>query len=202
MAWVTGGKHFGQYTYEHWFDDDLEIYGGNIMQKEVIMLLANYNKSVNETMNGFIKTLSQAEWGKSLGGYFPSVRSLCSHLYVADFNWLKRFGTIRQFPALKDPFFDRDFYSYKETLFPEMGEYLSKRPELDRRIIAFAEELKSDDMGITLKYTDSSGNHVAKNFGGCLLHFLNHETHHRGMISLYLEMLGRENDFSSLVKIL
>jgi hypothetical protein len=24
MAWVIGGKHFGQYTYEHWFDDDFE----------------------------------------------------------------------------------------------------------------------------------------------------------------------------------
>jgi hypothetical protein len=22
MAWVFGGKKFGQYTYEHWFDDD------------------------------------------------------------------------------------------------------------------------------------------------------------------------------------
>ena len=21
MAWVFGGKKFGQYTYEHWFDD-------------------------------------------------------------------------------------------------------------------------------------------------------------------------------------
>ena len=24
MAWVFGGKKFGQYTYEHWFDDDFE----------------------------------------------------------------------------------------------------------------------------------------------------------------------------------
>lgn len=22
MAWVLGGKHFGQFTYEHWFDDE------------------------------------------------------------------------------------------------------------------------------------------------------------------------------------
>jgi hypothetical protein len=22
MAWVFGGKHFGQYTHEHWFDDE------------------------------------------------------------------------------------------------------------------------------------------------------------------------------------
>jgi hypothetical protein len=24
MAFVTGGKHFGQYTYEHWFDGEYE----------------------------------------------------------------------------------------------------------------------------------------------------------------------------------
>jgi hypothetical protein len=24
MAWVMGGKHFGQYTYEHWFDDEYD----------------------------------------------------------------------------------------------------------------------------------------------------------------------------------
>jgi len=24
MAWVIGGKHFGQYTYEHWFDDEFK----------------------------------------------------------------------------------------------------------------------------------------------------------------------------------
>ena len=24
MAWVIGGKHFGQYTYDHWFDDVLD----------------------------------------------------------------------------------------------------------------------------------------------------------------------------------
>jgi hypothetical protein len=24
MAWVFGGKKFGQYTYEHWFDHEYE----------------------------------------------------------------------------------------------------------------------------------------------------------------------------------
>ncbi|MDR0444405.1 MAG: hypothetical protein LBH44_13475 [Treponema sp.] len=24
MAWVFGGKRFGQYTYEHWFDDEYD----------------------------------------------------------------------------------------------------------------------------------------------------------------------------------
>ena len=32
MAFVTGGKHFGQYTYEHWFDEDDD--GREPVQKE------------------------------------------------------------------------------------------------------------------------------------------------------------------------
>ena len=198
MAWIFGGKHFGRYTYEHWFDDEYSYLNrkeGKIMQKETVTFLANYNKSVNLIMNDIIKTLSQEEWEKNLGGFFPSVRSLCSHLYIGDFCWLKRFGRLRLFTSLSASLFEKD-YSFKETIFKDMEEYLAKRPELDSRMIAFAEELSDSDMACVLKYIDSKGIAHERNFGRCLLQFLNHETHHRGMISLYLEMLGRENDFS------
>jgi len=201
MAWVIGGKHFGQYTYEHWFDDDVQIQGGNTMLKDAISLFVKYNKSANEAMNGIIKTLSQAEWEKSLGGYFPSVRSLCSHIYICDFNWLNRFKSCRTFKVLDNSFFDRN-YSFKETIFADMGEYLAKRPDLDSRLISFAEELTDADLGGTLKYTDFAGNYYERNVGGCVLHFLNHGTHSRGIISVYLEMMGRENDFNSLGRVL
>jgi uncharacterized damage-inducible protein DinB len=32
-----------------------------------------------------------------------------------------------------------------------------------------------------------------------LWHIFNHQTHHRGMISLYLDMMGIDNDFSGLL---
>ena len=171
------------------------------MQKETIALFTKYNKSVNETMNGIIKTLSKAEWEKPLGGFYPSVRSLCSHLYICDFNWLKRFKVVRSFSVLNDPFFDRD-YSFKETIFEDMGEYLAKRPELDSRLIAFADELTDADMGSMLKYTDIFGKPQERSVGGGALQFLNHQTHHRGTISVFLEILGRENDFSSTAQVL
>ncbi len=152
-------------------------------------------------MDGIIKTLSPEEWNKPLGGFFPSVRSLCSHIYICDFNWLKRFKNVRQFTSLEDSFFDKN-YSFKETLFEDIGEYLSKRPDMDSRMLSFAEELTDADMAGVFVFTDSAGKSHERNFGGALLQFLNHETHHRGMISLYLEMLGRENDFSSLAQVL
>jgi uncharacterized damage-inducible protein DinB len=171
------------------------------MTKEIITLFAKYNKSVNEAMNGFIKTLSPAEWEKNLGGYFPSVRSQCSHLYICDFNWLKRFKNLRSFSTLNDSFFNQS-YSFSETIFADMGEYLAQRPDMDRRMLAFAEEITDADLGAVLNYTDSHGKTIERNAGGCLLQALNHGTHHRGAISVYLEILGRENDFSSLAQAL
>ena len=37
MAWVFGGKHFGQFTYEHWFDDEYtEVKTQNAAQEKII----------------------------------------------------------------------------------------------------------------------------------------------------------------------
>ena len=198
MAWVIGGKHFGQYTYEHWFDEEYShAQEAKIMQKETITLFVNYNKSVNLLMNGLIANLSQDEWDKALGGFFPSIHSLCSHLYIGDYTWLKRFSRLRLFTSLSNSYFEND-YSFQETLFNDMSDYLIERPELDKRMIAFADEITEDDLAQNLKYIDSHGTAHERNFGRCLLQFVNHETHHRGMISLYLEMLGCPNDFSFL----
>jgi uncharacterized damage-inducible protein DinB len=167
------------------------------VQKDTVALFVKYNKLANTAMNEIIKTLSAEEWNKPFGGYFPSVRSLCSHLYICDFNWLKRFKNLREFSALKDPLFDQR-YAFKDLLFEDMGEYLSGRSHLDDKMTAFAAEITGEDLAAGFRFTDSSGKSLERNFGGACLQFLNHETHHRGMISLYLELLGRENDFSSL----
>ncbi len=133
------------------------------MQKETIRLLVNYNKSVNRKMNEIIKTLDQAEWEKSLGGFFPSVRSLCSHLYIGDFNWLKRFRALRTFTTLSDPFFDREL-SFNETIFPDKNEYLEKRPDLDDRFIAFG-CVQAFGNGLNCRIRRLPQYHVAGQFG-------------------------------------
>ncbi|MDR2746668.1 MAG: DinB family protein [Treponema sp.] len=175
------------------------------MQTSTVKLLAAYNQEANARMNDIIKTLNAEEWGRSLGGYFPSVRGLCSHIYIADVAWLKRFsrsaGRVGTFAVFKDPLFGRDF-SFKELLFPSPEEYLESRPALDRLLSDFVNELNDGDLAGDLSYANSAGDRFTKNFGGLLLHAFNHQTHHRGMISLYLEILGRANDFNSLSVVL
>jgi uncharacterized damage-inducible protein DinB len=175
------------------------------MQTDSLRILAAYNQEANAKMNGIIKTLNTEEWERSLGAYFPSVRSLCSHTYIADLNWLKRFSRSAcragTFAVFKDPLFSRN-YSFKDLLFPGPEEYLESRPVLDRLLTDFVNELEDGDMAGDLSYESSAGERFTKNSGGLLLHVFNHQTHHRGMISLYLEILGRANDFNSLSAVL
>jgi uncharacterized damage-inducible protein DinB len=168
------------------------------MDKKTVVLLARYNQTANEKMNAVIKTLTPEEWDRDLGGFFKSVHALCSHLYVCDYILLKqRYFGAREFKLAKDRFFAPD-YSHKDVLFPTIEEYLSRRPELDKKIIEFSEELTEEDFSLITRFKDSRGDPKEKNFGGTVLHGFNHETHHRGMISVYLEILGKSNDFSSL----
>ena len=207
MAFVTGGKHFGQYTFDHWYDHEYDENDPDTMnnktkkerpmQKDTFVLWAKYNRVVNEKMDGIISTLNPLEWNKDLGGYFKSIRGICSHLYVCDFNWLKRFSNLRDFSVFKESVFSREPYPFfSEILFEDMKEYLRMRPLLDEKICALMNEITEEDLHSLLKYTDSHGTVQELLFGGLLMQTLNHDTHHRGMISLYLELLGRDNDFS------
>ncbi|MDR3166455.1 MAG: DinB family protein [Treponema sp.] len=171
------------------------------MAKEIYTLLARYNQGANEKMNGYISSLTNDEWNHEFKGFFKSIRELCSHVYVGDYSWLKRFENLREFKTLKDPFFTQKL-SFQEVLFPTKEEYLAQRPELDKRIAALINETLEDDYQQALKYANSQGKGFEKNFGAVLLQVFNHETHHRGMVSLYLELLGKENDFSSLLSLI
>ncbi|MDR1932814.1 MAG: DinB family protein [Spirochaetales bacterium] len=170
------------------------------MDKTVVDLLVKYNSTVNEKMNAIIKTLTPDEWNRDLGGFFKSVRALCSHLYVSDYLLLKRYFNLRDFKLGADAFFSRE-YKFLDLLFPEVDEYISARTELDGKIRDFCAELTGEDFTHVLKFVDSRGTPLEKNFGGALLHGFNHGTHHRGMISLYLEQMGKANDFSPLMQV-
>jgi uncharacterized damage-inducible protein DinB len=79
---------------------------GGRMALSNFSLLAAYNKSVNKKMNEVIGALTDEQWNKEILTFFKSIHALCSHVYIADFNWLRRFSARRDFAALHDPCFE------------------------------------------------------------------------------------------------
>ncbi len=171
------------------------------MNIETLKLFAEYNEISNRKMNEFVSKLSEEQWNRQFGGYFSSVKSLCNHIYISDFNWLKRFSKMHVFNYINEPVFRQDI-QFGTIVLETVDVYEAKRKELDAYIKEFINELTAEDIDSSREYTDSHGTRHKKSFGGLILHMFNHETHHRGMISLYLEEMGIDNDYSNLAGIL
>jgi|WetSurMetagenome_2_1015567.scaffolds.fasta_scaffold86078_2 uncharacterized damage-inducible protein DinB len=170
------------------------------MTPDTFKLLAKYNSHTNTEMNKLISQLTITEWEKEFNGFYRNIKALCTHIYIADCNWLKRFALLRSFRYLDDPTLAVS-YSWDSNIFESINEYLNKRMELDQIIISLADEITQEDLNRFIKYKNWKGEFEEHNIGGILLHMFNHQTHHRGMISLYLEFVGKENDYSGLVKL-
>ena len=168
------------------------------MDIQTLKLLAEYNKKTNSDMNTLIQKLPASQWNQEFKGYFTSIKSLCNHVYISDFNYLQRFSRLRKFSYIDKELF-RQQLQFGSTVFEGVEEYLDKRKGLDVQIIEFVNEIAPADLDRHLEYTDSHGKEQRRGFGGLVLHFFNHQTHHRGMISVYLEGMDISNDFSNLV---
>jgi uncharacterized damage-inducible protein DinB len=171
------------------------------MDVGTVRFLAEYNRIANVKMNALIQGLDDAQWTRKFGGYFNSVRSMCNHLYIADFNWLKRFALLRPFEYMKDELFLKEIRFGTHAIETKDG-YLRDRVVLDGFLKRFAEEVTEKDLGMNLRYKDSGGGDHDQDFGLVILHVFNHQSHHRGMVSIYLEEMGIENDYSNIMDII
>ena len=168
------------------------------MDIQTCSLLATYNQATNVQMDLLLSKLDASQWKQGFGGYFKSIKEVCNHIYIADFFWLKRFSKLCSFHYIESPLFNQ-VLKFGTNPLEELPDYLQKRVEFDKVIIQFTNELVQDDLAMTLSYSDSKGVRHTRNAGGCILHMFNHQTHHRGMISVYLDSLQIDNDYSNLL---
>jgi uncharacterized damage-inducible protein DinB len=168
------------------------------MDIKTCKLLAQYNQMVNQKMNEIIHNLSVSQWNREFTGYFKTIKQVCSHVYIGDYRWLKRFGQFRDFQFIKDTLFAQNL-NYSSQPFDDIADCILKREELDKKLIMFTNEITESDLEKIISFANAKGEMVNKNVGGSILHIFNHQTHHRGMISVYLDMMNIDNDFSGLL---
>jgi uncharacterized damage-inducible protein DinB len=168
------------------------------METKFFEIFAYFNKEANNLMNNVIKNITEEEWNKEFAGFYKSIHEICSHIYISDYNWLKRYKLLRHFICLDDKYFEKN-YSFTEIIFSNISECIDMRRELDNKIIKFINEVTENDLKSILKYSNSKGMKFEKRMDGLLIHLFNHETHHRAMISIYLEILGKANDYNNVL---
>ena len=158
---------------------------------ENFILLAEYNAEMN--VRGFIaaKQLSNAELLKERGAFFGSILGTMNHLIVADTIWLQRianhpaqFSSLVGLNALGKP------ASLDQLLFTDLDQLVERRSMLDQIIKDLMLEMNTLQLNSMLFYTRTDGTAAHKRLNDVLLHFFNHQTHHRGQISTLLFQSG------------
>jgi len=165
-----------------------------------IRLMATYNEWMNAKIYEAARSLPDEELSVDRKAFFGSILGTLNHLVAGDTVWLKRFAKhpanysalepIQQLPALK---------SLDQLLFSNIRELSAHRVWLDQKIVEWSRSIAEPDLDHTLHYTSMKGIPADRGFYGLLMHFFNHQTHHRGQVTTLLSQTGVDIGDTDLV---
>ena len=158
---------------------------------EQIALMASYNQWMNRKLYDAAGTLSDAQLAMDRQAFFGSILGTLNHLVLGDTVWLKRFAehpasytALAPLSAIAPP------ADMKHLAFADIHELAARRMWLDQLIVDWAQTLQAPDLDHRLHYHNMRGAAANKDFFSLLVHFFNHQTHHRGQATTLLTQAG------------
>lgn len=145
-------------------------------------MLARYNHWQNRQLEPLLETLPAEELTVDRQAFFGSILETISHLCWGDHLWLSRFdgGSAPDVPPAEHRFYVRT-----------LPEWKAMRAELDQRISDWAGGITDDVLAGELTwYSGMNQCDMSTPMGQAVVHFFNHQTHHRGQVHAMLTAAG------------
>ncbi len=144
--------------------------------------MARYNRWQNGVHLAAADRLSPGELTRDRGAFFTSIQGTIAHLLWGDMMWMSRF----------------DGWEKPVVGLPESPGWIAQwlrlkaqRLEADGRIVNWVDGLRAPDLEGKLSWwSHGLGRQVTKPFSLCVVHFFNHQTHHRGQVHAMLTAAG------------
>ncbi|WP_248749783.1 DinB family protein [Pseudomonas sp. MWU15-20650] len=160
---------------------------------EHIALMADYNQWMNRKVYDAAGTLTNEALVADRQAFFGSILGTLNHLALGDTVWLKRFAehpagfsVLAPLSAIATP------GDLRQLAFRDLRELSDHRAWLDQLIIDWAHSLNESDLDHRLRYHNMRGVANDKPFYSLLVHFFNHQTHHRGQVTTLLTQVGAD----------
>jgi uncharacterized damage-inducible protein DinB len=170
---------------------------------EHLRLLSRYNQWMNEKLYSTAAQLPADELARDCGAFFGSLLGTLNHIMVADIIWLQRFSehpehhpALDRLRAMPKP------HALAQPLLDDFSALSEERRRLDDTIITWCEQLSASDLSHKLAYHNMKGVASVKNYGSLMLHFFNHQTHHRGQATTLLAQQGLDIGVTDLLALI
>lgn len=146
-----------------------------------------YNRWANERAVESVRTLSVEEYGRDLGGGWPTVRDTLVHVASATEAWHERFHGRSPGRLLTG------------VDVATLDEAVSRLELADAALERFVLETDPERLAEILAYTNLRGDVKRVPYWAVLRHVVNHGTYHRGQISSMIRRLGGTPNQTDLV---
>lgn len=157
---------------------------------EHIRMMAQYNEWMNTRLYDAALTLPAAEVVADKGAFFGSLYGTLNHVLLADIIWLQRFATHPAAHPALDPVRAMPRPLTYDVRAGDLAALRERRAALDKVILAWAAELAEAELGHVLKYKNIAGTPFSRPFSALVMHFFNHQAHHRGQATALLSQAG------------
>ena len=152
---------------------------------QYVALMARYNRWMNDKLFAASELLTDEQHKSDRRAFFKSIHLTLNHLMWGDYTWLGRFT--------KDTPLEKAYpkVAFGTELFPDWQALKSERLNLDADICAWAERI--DVAWLERDFSWHSGltkSTRTKPAWQLVMHFFNHQTHHRGQVTTLLSQYG------------
>jgi len=148
--------------------------------RDYAVAMAAYNAWMNDRLYALCAALPDDERKRDRGAFFASIHGTLNHLLLGDQAWMQRFSG--ESVSMRAP---------EEELFADFDALRGARRRLDGRIADWAAALPDDASDATFSFFSVTYNkHRTLPGWAPIVHFFNHQTHHRGQLTTLLSQLG------------
>jgi uncharacterized damage-inducible protein DinB len=161
-----------------------------ISSKDYFLTMARYNRWMNERIYACSAELSDEERKKDRGAFFKSIHGTLNHIILGDLIWIGRFKG--------EPF--TGFSGLDDELYADFDAMQKARTRMDAEIQEFVDGLDDARIAGELHYTSvvDPAPRISP-FWFALMHFFNHQTHHRGQVTALISQAGLDPGVTDLM---
>ncbi len=153
--------------------------------------MANYNAKMNARVYAAASRIPDAERRTDRGVFWKSLHGTLNHLMWADHNWMSRLDA---WP--KPPVGQKD----SASMIDDFDTLARERVAADEKISAWAARVDEAWLSGDLTWTSGTvGRSVTMPTGFVVMHFFNHQTHHRGQAHALITRAGEETGDTDLM---
>ncbi len=142
--------------------------------------MSRYNRWMNEKLYAVCADLSDETRKEDRGAPFRSIHGTLNHLLLADRLWMSRFLSTRY-----------AITSLADELYSDFDDLRRERAHTDEEIDSWVSTLGDGDFEKQLTFMPATlPDERTLPLAVCIVHFFNHQTHHRGQLTTLLEQGG------------